>query len=54
MYLFVLVSYTDLMALVVLFLVNFGSVSSGHSTFLGVAVRILFTILCPSASSLSH
>ena len=42
------------MALVVLFLVNFGSASSGHSTFLGVAVRISFIILCPSASRLSH
>ena len=42
------------MALVVLFLANFGSVSSGHSTFLGVAVRISFLILCSSVSSLSH
>ena len=53
MYLFVLVLYATLVALVVLFLVNFGSVSSGHSTFSGVAVRISFIILCPSASSLS-
>ena len=53
-YLFVLMLYATLLAFVVLFLVNFGSVPSGHFTFFGVAVRILFIILHPSVSSLSH
>ena len=47
-------SYDTLVAFDVLFLMNFGSAPSGHSTLSGVAVRISFIILRPSASSLSH
>ena len=47
-------SVDTLVAFVVLFLMNFGSAPSGHSTLSGVAVRISFNFLHPSVSSLSY